>query len=162
MFQKPRKAATATQSPAVNVSEYLEYLDTQGITEQDFPALQPIMQGRIWERFTDGTGPEAMEACIAELQRQDDRFHVEGGSLTNDMSWVAGYESVLGPMQKASALFSEKLLSRQVPTTDSEYREALYLLMLTQTSCFRYWGEGQWTDYGRELCRRLTEKLDRL
>lgn len=162
MFQETMKAATATQTPAVNVSEYLEYLDTLGITEQDLPALQPIMQGRIWERFTEDAGSEAMEACISELQQEDDRFHVEGGSWTNDMSWVAGYESVLGPMQKASALFSEKLLSRQVPSTDNTYREALYLLMLTQTSCFRYWGEGPWTDYGRELCRRLTEKLERL
>jgi hypothetical protein len=31
--------------------------------------------------------------------------------------------------------------------------------MIAQTSCFRYWGEGVWTDYGRELCRRATEAI---
>jgi hypothetical protein len=30
--------------------------------------------------------------------------------------------------------------------------------MLCQTSCFRYWGQGIWTDYARELCRR-TESI---
>jgi hypothetical protein len=29
----------------------------------------------------------------------------------------------------------------------------LYNLLL-QTSCFRYWGQGAWTDYARELYRR--------
>ena len=51
------------------------------------------------------------------------------------------------------------MLAPQVPASDPRYREALYYLMLTQTSCFRYWGQGLWTDYGRELCRRLTEIL---
>jgi hypothetical protein len=25
---------------------------------------------------------------------------------------------------------------------------------MSQTSCYRYWGQGTWTDYGKELCRR--------
>ncbi len=153
--------ATDTQTPAVNASEYLEYLDSLGISEEDYPAVQPIMQGRIWERFTDGAGPEALESCIATLKQEDDRFHMEGGSWTSNLSWVHGYEDVLGPMQKASALFSEKLLSKGVSSQDPHYREALFLLMCSQTSCFRYWGEGQWTDYGRELCRRATEILEK-
>jgi hypothetical protein len=33
----------------------------------------------------------------------------------------------------------------------------LFHLLASQTSCFRYWGEGTWTDYGRELCRRATD-----
>jgi hypothetical protein len=40
-----------------------------------------------------------------------------------------------------------------------EYLGALYHLMLAQTSCFRYWGEGRWADYGRELCRRASEAM---
>ena len=151
--------ATDTQTPAVNVSEYLEYLDSLGINEEDYPAVQPIMQGRIWDRFQDSAGPEALENCITTLKQEDDRFHMEGGSWTSNLSWVHGYEDVLGPMQKASALFSEKLLSKEVSTQDPQYQEALFLLMCSQTSCFRYWGEGQWTDYGRELCRRAMERM---
>ena len=35
----------------------------------------------------------------------------------------------------------------------------LYLL-LSQTSCFRYWGHGYWTDVAREICRRGLESVD--
>jgi hypothetical protein len=29
--------------------------------------------------------------------------------------------------------------------------------MASQTSCYRYWGQGLWTDYGREICRRVMD-----
>ena len=85
---------------------------------------------------------------------------MDGGSWTNNISWVQGYEGVLGPMQQGSALFAEKVLAAKVSPSEPRYRKALYHLMLTQTSCFRYWGEGEWTDYGRELCRRLMRVLE--
>ena len=152
--------ASGSRTAPVNVTEYLEYLDRLGVAEQDFPAAQPIMQQRIWDRFADGAGPEALAQTIAEIQKEDDRFHVDGGSWTADISWVRGYEDVLGPMQTASARFAEKILAPGIPTSDPGYRQALYHLFTTQTSCFRYWGEGTWTDYGRELCRRTMEILD--
>jgi len=74
---------------------------------------------------------------------------------------VRGYEKVLGPMEQASVLFNEKVLSKGVATADTRFRKALYYLLLSQTSCYRYWGEGVWTDYGRELCRRAIEILKR-
>ncbi len=151
--------ASGSRCAPVNITEYLEYLGSLGVAETDFPAVQPIMQGRIWERFKDGAGPEAMKKLIGDLAGEDDRFHMEGGSWTNDRSWVRGYENVLGPMQTASAMFAEKVLARDVPTSHPRYREALFHLMIAQTSCFRYWGEGTWTDYGRELCRRVTDIL---
>ena len=105
-------------------------------------------------------GPEAVAAVIAQLQKEDDRFHMEGGSWTSNISWVRGYENMLGPMERASAMFSEKVLRKNIPTSDPRYRRALYHLLLTQTSCYRYWGEGTWADYGRELCRRTMDILD--
>ncbi len=154
--------ASGGPAPAVNITEYLEYLESIGITEADLSPVQPVMQGRIWDRFDPprrAAGPDAMEKLIAELEKEDDRFHIEGGSWTNNISWVRGYDHVLGPMQSASALFAEKVLAAEVPTSDSRYRNALFYLMTTQTSCFRYWGEGVWTDYGRELCRRTIDIL---
>jgi hypothetical protein len=62
-------------------------------------------------------------------------------------------------MELASALFAEKAIAAGMPATDPRYRKALYHLLVSQTSCFRYWGEGAWTDYGRELCRRVVETL---
>ncbi|MCF7973838.1 MAG: glycosyl hydrolase family 57 [Phycisphaerae bacterium] len=159
-YRQVMQEASGTATPPVNVTEYLEYLDTLGITESDLAQVQPVMQHRIWEQFDTGAGPEAMERLIRTLEKQDDRFHMEGGSWTNDISWVHGYESVLGPMQKASALFARKILDASMPTSDPRFKRALLNLMLSQTSCFRYWGEGQWTDYGRELCRRVMDKIN--
>jgi hypothetical protein len=67
---------------------------------------------------------------------------------------VKGYDSVLGPMEKVSSLFHEKVLKPKLPSSDLRYRKALFHLLSSQTSCYRYWGEGTWTDYGREICRR--------
>lgn len=153
------RECSGTDTPAVNVTEYLEYLDSIGITETDLPVVQPIMQKRIWDRFVDGTGSEALAELIRRLRSEDGGFHMEGGSWTSNLSWVHGYDSVLGPMEAASALFAEKMIERGTSPSESRYRSALYHLMMTQTSCYRYWGEGRWTDYARELCRRTMDIL---
>jgi len=150
---------SGTQTPAVNVTEYLEYIQGLGIKEDDFPPIQPIMQKRIWDRFKDGSGAEALTKAIEKLRKENSDFHMEGGSWTNNISWVRGYEHLLGPMESASALFAEKVLEGGISTSDPRYRNALYHLLMAQTSCFRYWGSGIWTDYGRELCRRTMEIL---
>jgi hypothetical protein len=161
-YRQVMAEASHSDTPPANVGDYLAYLASIGITESDLPSIQPIMQKRIWDLFPAGAGPEIMQTTIDELRRHDSRFHVEGGSWTNDISWVRGYQQMLGPMETASALFSEKVLGRHVSPAEHRYRNALFHLLLTQTSCYRYWGSGTWTDYGRELCRRTVEilKLD--
>jgi len=153
-FLEVAREATGSRSPLVNVSEYLDYLYSLGLRETDLPALQPIHQKRIWDRFKAGDGARKLADTIEQLKQQDHRFHMEGGSWTNDISWVRGYENVLGPMEKVSSLFNEKVLQRKIPTNEPRYRNALFYLLCSQTSCYRYWGQGIWTDYGRELCRR--------
>jgi len=152
--------ASSSSTPPVNATEYLEYLWSLGIRENDFPAIQPAMQQRIWKRFPDSAGPKKLASVIEKLQNEDDRFHMDGGSWTNDISWVKGYASLLSPMENVSSLFSDKVLKPGVSTSERRYHNALYHLLMTQTSCYRYWGEGIWTDYGRELCRRATEILN--
>lgn len=154
-FEVMREGSGADTAP-LNVTEYLEYLSDLGVGETDLPAIQPINQHRLWERFTPGAGPERLARVIEELKREDHRFHMEGGSWTNNLSWVRGYENVMGPMEAVSALFAEKVLGK-IPTQENRYRNALYHLLLTQSSDFRYWGQGLWTEYGRELCRRTSE-----
>jgi hypothetical protein len=153
-FLEVARESTGSRSPMMNVSEYLDHLYALGITEKDLPLLQPIHQKRIWERFQPGAGEKKLAEVIEQLKKEDHRFHMEGGSWTNDISWVRGYENVLGPMEKVSSLFNEKILKAKIPTNDSRYRKALFYLLCSQTSCYRYWGQGIWTDYGRELCRR--------
>ena len=78
---------------------------------------------------------------------------MEGGSWTNNISWVRGYGHVLGPMERP-ARCSPRRSWPGVPADDPRYRKALFHLLTSQTSCYRYWGQGIWTDYGAELARR--------
>ncbi len=153
------REASGSPTPAMNGTEYLEQLMTTGLHEEDLPICIPLHQKKIWDAFPEGTAPEKMEAVIEELRREDPNFHVEGGSWTNNISWVKGYDNVLGPMEEVSALFNEKVLSGSVATTELRYRKALFHLLTSQTSCYRYWSQGIWTDYGREICRRAKDIL---
>jgi hypothetical protein len=152
------RESTRSDTPLVNVTEYLEHLFASGTTRENLPAIQPLFQKRIWERFTPGAGQQALEAVLDSLRKDDSRFHVEGGSWTNNISWVNGYGDLLGPMEQVSSLFNEKA-GHRVSSSEWRYRNALFHLLSSQTSCFRYWGQGLWTDYGREICRRAHEIL---
>ena len=61
-------------------------------------------------------------------------------------------------MNQLSAMFHAKydpLVAQDASVTKSaDYQEALLYVLLVETSCFRYWGQGTWTDYARELYRR--------
>jgi len=159
-FMEVSRHASHGDTPLMNGSEYLEHLFAMGIKETDFPEIQPLFQHKIWARMAVGGGPEKLRQVIEELRKEDHRFHMDGGSWTSHISWVNGYENVMGPMEKVSALFSEKVLEKKVPSNDPRFRNALYHLLITQTSCFRYWGQGTWTDYARELCRRTEDILN--
>jgi hypothetical protein len=154
------RESSGSVSPLMNVSEYLEHLFALGIRESDLPVVQPIMQKKIWDRMKPGDGPDKLVSTIDQVKKEDGRFHMDGGSWTNDISWVKGYESVLGPMDRVSSLFYEKALKKGVAPSDGRFRKALYHLLMTQTSCYRYWGQGVWVDYGREICRRAEEILN--
>jgi len=150
--------SSGSQTPAMNVSEYLEYLRQLGVNTQDFSPIQPAGQQRIWARFIQAAGPEELAKTLELLRKEDSNFHVDGGSWTADLSWVRGYEGLLAPMAEASRQFSLQCSTGRA--TDGACREALFYLMLAQTSCFRYWGEGEWTGYGKEFCRRVKAAID--
>ncbi len=148
----------------INGTEYLELLEASGITPDDYPVCQAIHQHKIWQRGEQAT-PEAVAAAIKELKETDHQFSMDGASWTNDLSWVQGYENVLAPMNRLSALFHETydpLVQADSSITQSpDYQEALLYVLLVETSCFRYWGQGTWTDYARELYNRGEAALKR-
>lgn len=156
-YMEAVRESSGSDSPLMNVSEYLEHLFAMGITESDFPAVQPIQQKKIWDRFKPGQDSAKLERVIEDLKKEDWQFHMDGGSWTNNISWVKGYENVLDPMQKFSALFDEKVAKKGFSSHEHRYRNALFHLLTSQTSCYRYWGQGQWTDYAQEICRRGME-----
>jgi hypothetical protein len=159
-FMEVVRESSHSETPLMNGSEYLEHLFALGIKESDLPVVQPLHQHRVWRRIKPGDGPEKLARAIEEARKEDHRFHMEGGSWTSNISWVHGYDNVLGPMEQASSLFNEKVLKKGVKTTDPRYRNALFHLLTSQTSCYRYWGQGVWTDYAREICRRVTESVE--
>jgi hypothetical protein len=151
------RECSGTPTPIMNVTEYLEQLFASGVHPGDLPVVQPLFQHRIWQQMAPGDGPDRLAEVVNQLRNDDDRFHMEGGSWTSDLSWVRGYDDVLIPMDKASSLFHERVLARGVASDDPAYRNALFHLLTAETSCFRYWGQGIWTDYGTELSRRTAE-----
>ena len=149
---------------AMNGTEYLELIEAAGANSDDYPACQAVQQHKIWQRVNlDNVTSSAVEKAIQELKETDHQFHIDGASWTNDLSWVKGYENVLEPMNRLSALFHQKydkLVQQDAAVTKREdYQQALLYNLLVQTSCFRYWGQGTWTDYARELYRRGEELL---
>ncbi|HAT50916.1 MAG: glycosyl hydrolase family 57 [Nitrospirae bacterium] len=158
-FMDVMRECSGSRHPAMNVTEYLEHLFAAGIGETDLPVVQPVLQRRLWERMKPGDGPEVLSQVIASLKKEDHRFHMDGGSWTQNISWVSGYENVLGPMEEASAMFHSKIPDPERVSDEFRYRNALFHLLSSQTSCYRYWGEGEWTDFGREICRRTTDIL---
>ncbi len=151
------RECSGSRTPMLNVTEYLEQLFATGIEPGDLPVIQPLFQHRIWQQMAPGDGPGRLADVIEQLRHEDSRFHVEGGSWTSDLSWVRGYDRVLVPMEEASSLFRERMLARGVPTNGPRYRRALFHLLAAETSCYRYWGGGVWTDYGAELACRVAD-----
>ncbi len=144
----------------INGTEYLELFHREGYSENDLPPIRPLHQHAIWQRVGDQVTPERVQKAIEDAKRSDHRFNMEGGSWTNNLSWVRGYENVLDPINRLSALFHDKIDNRQIDRGCYAYRNALYHNLVAQTSCYRYWGQSRWTDYAREICRRGTEILN--
>jgi hypothetical protein len=144
---------------AMNGTEYLEAVAALGVGESVFPPVQPVSQHRIWAEI-DAPGPGAADRAIARLRARDPSFNLDRASWTNDRSWLDGYGDVMDPLLRLSARFHDRWDhasdgARGTPA----YRLSLLYLLLSQTSCFRYWGHGFWTDIAQEICRRGLESL---
>ena len=143
---------------AVNGTEYLELLEASGVDGTGFPPIQAVQQQRLWNAVSRTPSPQSVQKAIDQLHSEGDGFHMNGASWTNDLSWVQGYDNVLEPMQQLSAHFHARwddAVTEQPSTTeDAAYQACLLHLLLSETSCFRYWGQGVWTDYARTLVQK--------
>jgi hypothetical protein len=159
-FMEVVRTSSWSDVPLMNASEYLEHLFAMGVKTSDLPVIQPLFHRKIWERMQPGDGPDKLNQVIETLRQDDHQFHMEGGSWTSNLSWVKGYDNVLAPMEEASIRFHQQIDGKDISTDDQRYRNALFHLLSSQTSCYRYWGQGLWTDYGREICRRAENILN--
>jgi hypothetical protein len=118
-----------------------------------------ILRGTLTRARIRKWEPGAADRALAEIKLERPNVSLEGGSWTNNISWVKDYENLLKPMEQLSAQFHEVLDGRTVDKNSQPYRSALYHLLMSETSDFRYWGQRIWTDYGRAICRRGAETL---
>jgi hypothetical protein len=150
---------------AINGTEYLEMLDAAGLSACDYPQIQAVQQHKLWQQLAEPVNAEMLEVAIAELQERDSSFSMAGASWTNNLSWIEGYANVLEPMTSLSAAFHQRfdpMVEADPTVTQTEpYQQALLHLLLLETSCFRYWGQGVWTDYATEIHRRGLASLSR-
>ena len=162
------KTAEGSKTVAINGSEYLELLEGAGVSSSAFPVIQAVHQHKLWpllhpQGSAEPPGAAAVQAAIAQLQAADPSFSMAGASWTNNLSWVEGYANVLEPINQLSARFHrhfDPLVAADPALTQTPaYQQCLLHLLLLQTSCFRYWGQGTWTDYAREIHRRGMELL---
>jgi len=143
---------------ALNGTEYLDLLASAGVSEAQFPAIQAVQQHRLWQQLGAGCSAGDVDGAIAELQAADGSFSMAGASWTNNLSWVEGYANVLEPMQQLSARFHQRfdplVAADPAVTGSAAYQQALLQVLLLETSCFRYWGQGTWTDYAATIHRK--------
>ena len=148
---------------AINGSEYIEALERSGVNPTHFPTIQAVQQHRLWREAGDNATADGIQSAINRLSAADAGFNMEGASWTNNLSWVEGYANVLGPMNQLSAqfhaLFDQTVDRDSSITCTQAYQESLLHVLLLETSCFRYWGQGAWTDYAHEIHRRGNERL---
>ncbi len=151
-------AVASNGTVAINGTEYLELLEAAEVKASDYPRIQAVQQHKLWQQVGSQPSAESVQTAIAQLKASDASFSMAGASWTNNLSWVEGYANVLEPMNQLSARFHQVFdpLVAQDPgvTSSRNYQEALLYLLLLETSCFRYWGQGTWTDYASEIHRR--------
>lgn len=142
-------------------TEYLELLAADGITQDQFPTCQAAGQYRVWQQVGCQPTPAKVQQAITDIQQIDAGFHIEGASWTHERSWVQGYDNVMQPLQRLSARFHAVSLSGKLGEPQSSaYHRALLHLLLLETSCFRYWGQGVWTDYAQTIYQQGLAALE--
>jgi hypothetical protein len=143
---------------SMNGTEYLEFVKHAGLAEDSFMPVQPVSQSKIWE-FLKEYSQGAADKAIEKVKQKYPSFSLEKASWTSDKDWVKGYEDIMDPIIKLSVAFHKKFDNKDTDKNNHGYKKALLYLLLSQTSCFRYWGTGIWTDYAKEICRRGMEAL---
>jgi len=162
-YKKIGPKTNTSPTIAMNGSEYLDFLERSNIDEDSYPLIQAIDQHKIWGKISGPITPTSFKKAIEELKEEDQSFSLSGASWTSDLSWVDGYKNVLEPISKLSSIFHETFdnLIVQNPslTKNHGYQEALLYLLLLETSCFRYWGQGKWTEYAKTIFEKGEEVL---
>ena len=158
--------SNTSKTIAMNGSEYIDLVESLTTNKESYPVIQAIDQHKIWQKIMAPTTPTAVEKAITELKVEDQSFSMNGSSWTNDLSWEDGYKNILEPISKLSndfhQTFDHLVIQNPSITNKPIYQEALLYLLLLETSCFRYWGQGIWTDYAKTIFERGEDVLKKI
>ncbi len=165
-YKKIGPKTNKSQTIAMNGTEYLDLLENLNINQDSYPKIQAIDQHKIWKKIVGPITPIKIKNAIEELRNEDQSFSINGASWTNNLSWEDGYKNVLEPISKLSSYFHEKfdhlVIDNPSITKNNRYKEALLYLLLLETSCFRYWGQGKWTEYAKTIFERGEDVMKNL
>jgi ligand-binding sensor domain-containing protein len=136
------------------------YLGSMGIPFSNINYLYKDKSGSVW--YLNRTGGFArynkLSGKIELIQHNPkDSSSIRSGNLSSIIEdndgyfWIIHIDGIL-----------EKFDNKKIDPMDINYRRSLLYLLLSQTSCFRYWGSGIWTDYAKEITRRGMEALGKV
>jgi len=63
-YMEAVREASGSSVPLMNVTEYLEHCEGNGISEKDFPEIIPLFQKRIWDRFKPDQAPTSSQRLL--------------------------------------------------------------------------------------------------
>ena len=165
-YKKIGVRANESETIAINCSEYLDYIEFSNVNKESYPVIQGIDQHKIWQIISGPITPTSVEEAISKVKEEDQSFIMNGASWTNNLNWEDGYKNVLEPISKLSfdfhQTFDHLVIQDPLVTKTHSYKEALLYLLLLETSCFRYWGQGRWTNYARVIFKKGEEVLKKI
>ena len=125
---------------------------------KDFPPsmkAQGTMKPLTSQKLTGEVTRELAQALMNQRQREE---YVEPGLVLGLVgAHVADrIDRIDDPQDRRNdgEEHAERLDGKPIDRKEHRYRNALYHLLASQTSCYRYWGQGRFTEMAREICRR--------
>jgi hypothetical protein len=149
------RECSGSETPALNATEYLEHLFANGIQGRKiFPRCS---------RFSRSAFGTASSRAAARRSSPSDRTAEERRSAGSTWRAAVGRTTFPGcaatiaawPDGAGSSHFYEKVLKPGIPTERSPLPQRPLPPALLADQLLPLLGPGLWTDYGREICRRL-------
>ena len=119
------------------------------------PSSRCIQQPHLGAHAARATGPSGWPTSSTSCGARTTASTWRAAAGPTTSPGCAATTNVLGPMERGErALPRAGARAPASPTGEPRYRNALFHLLASQTSCYRYWGEGELDRLRRELARR--------
>lgn len=153
----------------MNGTEYLELLEAAGLISDDYPSCQAKGHFQIWQQIDDSTSPaESIAIAVKRIQQSSpefqldpvtvpsvgQRFYAPSGNGGDDIAPIYQLSRRFHTLMDSLTSEAEANSTDEPLTRQSRYRRALLHNLLLQTSCFRYWGQGIWTERAKDIYAR--------